>query len=317
MSERSLKVVFAIVVLLLVVAGRDVVPDGVEQRVFEYTAPGTATIITQSIPSDEPAVKILPSPPPLPPPVSTRVVSAPIYLVADLDKKESIVEHGAVKRWPLASITKLMTAAIALEEINEDEVITVSEDAWRTEGTAGNFLPGEVFGIHDLVRVLIVASSNDAGITIAEFLGPERLRALMNSKAHVLGMRETYFEEATGLSVLNQSTAKDLVLLVKYIREKYPEIFSYSQLAEVSILELRSGESRMVKNINLFAGSQDFLGGKTGYINESGGNLISLFSRSGVTLVTVVLGSDDRFLETRKLLQWFDKNILYGANSLN
>ena len=65
--------------------------------------------------------------------------------------------------------------------------------------------------------------------------------------------------------------------------------------------------SIIIRNINSFAGKKDFLGGKTGFIEESGGNLISIFSRENNLIVTMILGAGDRFLETKKLMQWFDK----------
>lgn len=210
-------------------------------------------------------------------------------------------------RWPLASLTKLMTAVVALEHLPANQVIVIDETALAAPGTAGNFAVGEEFTVNDLVRAMMAVSSNDAAVALTETMPAGEFVRLMNEKAAELGMQNTYFADGSGLSFLNQSTPADLVRLVKYIYYHQPNILTVSRLQKVDIIEKRSGNRRILWNINRFAGRPDFLGGKTGFTDEAQGNLISLFSIDGRPVLFIVfgaLGPDNRFAETEKLLNF-------------
>ena len=116
----------------------------------------------------------------------------------------------------------------------------------------------------------------------------------MNRKAAELGMNQTVFFDSTGLSPLNQSTADDISKLIKYIVNNHQEILDWSR-------EKNFGD---FPNINFFAGRPDFLGGKTGYIDESKQNLVSLFSVGNRRILIIVLGAEDRFSQTQQLLDY-------------
>lgn len=126
----------------------------------------------------------------------------------------------------------------------------------------------------------------------------------MNSYAVRFGLKDTRFVDPTGLSIGNQSTVQDLAKLTKYILINRPEIFNISREPVVTITDLTSGNSRELKNINQFAGQANFIGGKTGTTPEAVGNLISIFrgTKNGEGFIIVLLGTEDRFNETRKLL---------------
>ncbi len=249
------------------------------------------------------------------PKVNYPVLNAATFLISDLEKNENISEFKANQRWPIASITKLMTALVALQNIPSEEKITINDYALSTEGTAGDFKLGETYTLINLVKALIVASSNDAAAAIQDFYGKEKFLTLMNEKARSLNMLNTNFNESSGLSAINQSTANDLKLLVNYVYENQRNILDISTEKEVSILDLNSNSSKILRNINTFSGAPDFLGGKTGFINESGGNLVSVFLRSERPIITVVLGAGDRFEETRKLMRWFDSFVSDGSQN--
>lgn len=320
-----LKIIFALVVLVFVAIGKNIASVTKEDKmvavkvIAEYQ---TASVLAKGTlsPIQEIAfpvaksghVATISSTLTTLPQSKTKEISsiaAPIFLLGDIEKNENIAQLSANKRWPVASLTKLMTAVVALEKIPPDTFITISGGASSAEGAAGNFIPGKVFRVEDLIKAMAVVSSNQAAFAIQEFVGKEKFVLLMNAIAEHLGMHDTYFEEATGLSVLNQSTAEDLKILTRYIWKTHNEIFSFSRTPEIKILEKTSGSTIILKNINSFAGRNDFLGGKTGFINESGGNLISIFSRGGRPIITVVLGAHDRFSETNKLMQWFDQTL--------
>lgn len=209
-------------------------------------------------------------------------------------------------RWPLASLTKLMTAVVALEELDRNKIVKISPAAVAAEGPAGNLEVDEEYTVFDLLRAMLVVSSNDAAQAIAEFYGLPDFISAMNKKALALGMRETNFADATGLSFLNQSNAEDLSKLAKYIYNQHPEILEITKGKSVKIMDFSKNKVTELLNINNFAfnGHPDFLGGKTGFTDQAGGNLLSIFDYNGKKVLVIVLGTEDRFGETEKLYNW-------------
>ncbi len=195
-------------------------------------------------------------------------------------------ELNADQHWPLASLTKLMNAVVALENI--------PQDATRD----------------DLIRRMMVISDNGAADALAETLGTKNYIDLMNAKAQTLNMRQTGFSDASGLSYLNQSTVADIDKLVAYILIRHPEIFAFSKEKTIRIGAVERN------NINEFAGRPDFLGGKTGFTDEANGNLVTVFSTPSGPITIITLGSptrEDRFIETNILFEWATRHFkLYG-----
>lgn len=186
-------------------------------------------------------------------------------------------ELNTEQHWPLASLTKLMNAVTALENLPQD-------------ATRDN-----------LLQRMMVISDNDAANALAETLGTEYYVALMNAKAQTLNMRQTGFSDPSGLSYLNQSTAGDIDKLVTYILIRHPEIFAWSRAKTIRIGNMDRA------NINEFVSRPDFIGGKTGFTDEASGNLVTVFSSSTGPVTVIVLGAgarEDRFIETNILFEW-------------
>ncbi|MDO8601619.1 MAG: serine hydrolase [bacterium] len=230
-------------------------------------------------------------------------VVAAAFLAQDVSGEKLVSEYQSGYRWPIASITKLMTALIALEKIGPDQGIMMSQAAIETEGDSG-FSVGEEYTVSDLIAAMMLISSNDAAAALADYIGTPRFFDLMQEKAYELKMTETSFIDATGLSYLNQSTARDIATLVGYIYSKYPEILEVSKQPTQKITERASQLTRTLRSINSFAGSAGFEGGKTGFTDESKGNLVSLFSYNDKIYTLIVFGTTDRFAETKKLYQF-------------
>ncbi len=231
-------------------------------------------------------------------------VTAFAGIVVNLDDNRVLWVRRPTQRHPLASLTKLMTGVIAIENIGTEKSVVITDEDVRAEGDMGGFKAGETFTVPDLIAAMMLSSSNDAADALARFYGTTLFVNAMQQKANDIGMTDTSFFDPSGLSPLNQSTAEDIALLVRYIREHHPEIFALSRNKEQAIMEQTSRVSRVVKSINEFSGSPEFLGGKTGYTPEAHGNLVSLFADGGKTLLVIVLGTDDRFRETRALRAW-------------
>ncbi len=240
---------------------------------------------------------------------STAALSQPrasLYLVSFLGEDADSMALAADKHWPIASISKLMTAIVAEEEIAQSALIKVTPEAEATEGTAGGLRVGGQYTLSDLMRALLLVSSNDAAVALADEVGYDRFMAQMNAKAAELGMLDTYFKDPSGLSALNQSTLHDLKRLMTYLASAHPDILAFTCLPRAEIVERGTGTRRTLLNINKFAGREDFIGGKTGFTDDSGENLISLFSRQGKILFVGVLDAEDRFVETERALSVFD-----------
>ncbi|MCX6702730.1 MAG: serine hydrolase [Candidatus Wolfebacteria bacterium] len=228
-------------------------------------------------------------------------ITAKTVLLKYADYGPNIVNKSPEKRWPIASITKLMTAIATIEKTDLNKKITISANAAGSEGAAGDFKEGEVFRAGDLLKAMLVISSNDAAIALAESYGQTDFVNEMQRKAADIRMSQTSYVEPTGLSFLNQSTVGDLSRLAEYIYANYPEIYRITRQTEIQIQELKSGKYRKLKNIDEFAGNQDFIGGKTGYIDAAGRNLVALFTVKNRPALSVVLGSDDAFKDTKTL----------------
>lgn len=230
-------------------------------------------------------------------------VSARIYLVQNISNGSVIMENDSFNRWPIASITKLMSAIVAWDLLDHTTNVTVTKEAQSDTGGYTTLKEGEIYSVEDLVKAMLVFSSNDAAYSLSRVVGTEKFVAAMNDKARSIGMDQTSFFEPSGLSYLNQSTAHDLYLLMKYIHTSYPELLTITTKKTVSLYDSAHKIKRTFTNIDAFAGTATFKGGKTGYIDQSGENLVTLFDRGGQLISIVVLSSPDRFSETQKLLQ--------------
>ena len=235
-------------------------------------------------------------------------VLARAALVKDLSRESIYFEKNLSQRWPLASITKLMTALVALENFSKDGEVKISPRAVATEGLSGGFTVGEVFKVADLIKALLIVSSNDAATALADYLGSQKFLELMRSRAFDLGLSQTTFIDPSGLSILSQSTISDLEKLTAYILKNRPIIFEISALPQAQIKELTSMRSRLLINNNKFAGEPNFVGGKTGYTEEASGNLLSILSYKSSLFLIIVFGAEDRVEETQKLYTWLKSN---------
>jgi D-alanyl-D-alanine endopeptidase (penicillin-binding protein 7) len=167
---------------------------------------------------------------------------------------------------------------------------------------------GESYTVKDLLELMLLPSNNQAAEVVAGHYGRVEFVRLMNAKAAEWGMNQTHYAEPTGLSVSNQSTASDLARMMSRVYALYPAILQISRGRKATITEINSGKKTEISSINNFAGRADFLGGKTGFTDEAQGNLISLFSYQNRPLAIIVMGTDDRFGDTEKLLSWFKEN---------
>ncbi len=255
-------------------------------------------------------------------------IQAQSALVADLKTGEVYFRLNPTLRWPTASLTKLMTAMIALKNIDLAKPVKIGEEnagameeathsmdfPQSDSGQAGQatsaafFKPGDVYSGNDVLAAMLIISKNEAAEAFADAYGRADFMMALNAEARDIGMSSTNFSDPSGLSVANQSTALDLQKLVLNIYRNYPKIFDITRKKSATITELNSKKKITLSNINTFAGTTGFTGGKTGYTGDANGNILSVFSYGGRPVLVIVLGTDDSFGETSAILEWFEKN---------
>ncbi len=228
-------------------------------------------------------------------------------LIADLQTGAIYFGNNNNKRWPLASITKLMTATVVMDNFSMDQAVMITSEAFAADPNEKTLRVGDVYTASDLLRFLLLPSSNVAAEAFADSYGRDRFLSAMNARAIAWGMIRTHYDDPSGLSSGNQSTADDLLLLAKKIYSDYPKILPITRTAQIYVTELSSEKKVFVKSINDFAGDLDFIGGKTGYTTIADGNLLSLFQYHNRPVLIIVLGTDqaERFTNTEKLYNWY------------
>jgi len=223
-------------------------------------------------------------------------------IVVNLTSGEEIFTLQEHNRWPMASIVKLMGSIIALENMDEEQKIIISPVAIEVMGHAERFTVGDSYSVIDLISAMMIISSNVAAVALAENMPAGQFVYLMNRKASEIGMHNTRFYEPTGLSSLNQSTANDLAIFVRYTWSTFPKLFTLSARESVVIKELNLNQNVRLDNINPLAVRNNFLGGKTGTTLSANQNLVAVFSIARKNIAIIILGADDRIKETEKII---------------
>lgn len=218
------------------------------------------------------------------------------------------------KNFATASITKLMTSLVVLENYDSDQVVTVSYKAASINGSKIHLLAGEQINVRNLIFGMLVGSGNDAAIALEEHFGEGELVNLMSQKAVELGMTNTHFADASGLSLENRSTPKDLTILTKSA-SKHPLIAQALQTRAITLTSVDGGAQHLIHTTNrLLKNYSDITGVKTGYTEEAGFCLISSAKRGEHELLLVLLGAkgdDARFDESRAILDRAFENITW------
>lgn len=209
---------------------------------------------------------------------------------------------------PIASLTKIMTAIVALENLNPDEVIEVSENSVAADGDKGGLINGEKLKVKDLLYIMLMESSNDAAMALAQNnsrLTYEEFINLMNIKANELGLKNTIFKDPTGLMPENESTVLEIAELTKYTFNFYliSEILKTNQ---ITISSLDNDFVHSIANTNKLLGKlPQIIGGKTGFTEEANGCMMILYKNYDESyLIIVVLGSSQRENDVEKLIDW-------------
>ncbi len=256
---------------------------------------------------------------PLPAP---PIIGATSYLVVDARTGHQIASLEPDKAVAPASLTKLMTAYVVFKTLQEGQIqlgdeVTVSEKAWRAEGSRMFIEVGKRVSVEDLLLGMIVQSGNDASIALAEYVaGTESVFAeMMNQYANALGMLSSNFVNSTGLpDDSHYSTSRDLATLARAIINEFPEYYQWYSVKEFTFNDIRQPNRN-----NLLWRDDSVDGMKTGHTDAAGYCLVSSAQRDGMRVISVVLGTSSakaridgsqallnyafRFFETRLLFK--------------
>jgi D-alanyl-D-alanine carboxypeptidase (penicillin-binding protein 5/6) len=232
------------------------------------------------------------------------------YILIEPNTNTVIAEFNSTSEIEPASMTKIMTAYVAADQISNeliaiDDEVLVSEKAWRMEGSRMFIEAGKKVSVSDLLKGIIIQSGNDASVAIAEYVGgTERgFVDLMNAYAGSLDMSNTIFQNSTGLPADNHfSSAKDLAILTSNLITKFPEIYSFYKEKQFTFNEIKQ------LNRNKLLWRDDSSDGvKTGHTKAAGYCLVGSAKRGDMRLITVVAGSDsdnNRFMASQRLLEY-------------
>lgn len=240
-------------------------------------------------------------------------LTAASSLVWDSASSTPLWNQNIDEKRPIASITKLITATVVLENTTLEEEVIVSEEAVSTEGHAGLLMAGERLNVATLLQAMLLESSNDAAAALAEHVenktGTNFVR-LMNSRADAMGMHNSEFRDPAGLVDEGAySTARDLVTLLEQLRttDQYETVWDILHESKLTAFSLDGTVVHTFESTNPFLEELGgVLGGKTGYTQAAGESMVLVVSAPDESreLYYIVLGSEDRFADIRTLINW-------------
>lgn len=252
------------------------------------------------------------------------IIGAKSYLMIDAKTGHELAALEPDQRLAPASLTKLMTAYVVFAALSQDQIrledeVTISEKAWRTDGSRMFIEVGKRVSVRDLLLGMIVQSGNDASVALAEHVaGSEGVFAeMMNQNAAALGMLSSSFRNSTGLPDDDHySTARDLATLARAIIREFPEYYKWYSVREFTWNDIKQ------PNRNRLLWRDDSVDGmKTGRTDDAGWCLVSSAKRDDMRVIAVVLGtsSDKARIDGSQALinygfRFFETRLLYAAD---
>ncbi len=228
-------------------------------------------------------------------------------IAKDLNKKELIFAKDEQKISQPASLTKIMTAIIAIESGRMNEVVTITKDMIRVEPTKANLRVGEKFYLKDLVIAAMVMSANDAAMSVGVFLGDgniDNFVARMNKKAKAIGMKNTNFTNPCGFDIGDHhSTALDLLYLSEYAIKNS----TYNEMAKLKRHDFKALNTKRnyaaYTHNKLLNNYKYAVGIKTGYTQKAGPCLIARAKNGNKDILVVMLNSEHRWHDIRTIFE--------------
>jgi D-alanyl-D-alanine carboxypeptidase len=284
------------------------------QKVFELVSVGTPILVfEEKLTSDDFSYQ------------NNLDIEAKSWLIADL-KNNFVIDGSNIKeKIPVASLTKLMTALVAIEYINIENLVSV--DSKSIVSTSKSRLKsGEKYSVYQLLFPLLLESSNESAEALANYLGRNLFIQRMNSKAKAIGMINTNFVDPSGSGAENISTTEDLFVLAKYIYNNRRFVFDLANTEKMKKITATYGSPiwKDLGNFNNFTNIAGFVGGKNGQSTSALQTNASVFEKKvsmvdefgeltfeNRPVVFITLGSENVKKETEKMLKLFDEKFAH------
>lgn len=261
------------------------------------------------VPTTRSQTTVLAKPAPLPVKQSAEiqpVVGAKSALLIDLPSATTLYAKDPDRTLPIASLTKLLTAVIVAERLKPDDVATVPPLASGLEESRLGLIPGDQLRVEDLLAGLLIASANDAALTLATKVSgsEEAFVKLMNERAVALGLSHTNFANASGYGRgENVSNTRDLAVISRSALAE-PRIRTLVVIKDLEVTSLTGQKYPIATTDQLLGSYLPIAGLKTGTSDAAGPCLISLLSAGDRQVLAIVLNSPNRFQENKAMLDW-------------
>lgn len=258
--------------------------------------------------------------------IEEPTLTAHAYIVQRVDNHVILAKRRDGKPLAPASLIKIMTAAIAVETIPKNTPLTFSKETREVEEKRSPAKAGETYTLEHVLQFALIESGNDAAMLLAASAAPlilaeqgefqtftfaervERFTMAMNEKAIKLGLKHSYFKNPTGLDEEGQyASAEDIATTLEYVWRTHPELLEISRIYETTISS-ETEEMYTIQNTNMLL--KEFpaiIGSKTGFTDNAKGALAMMYPIRPHGIVSIViLGSEDRFGDGRKIIQWLE-----------
>jgi serine-type D-Ala-D-Ala carboxypeptidase (penicillin-binding protein 5/6) len=240
--------------------------------------------------------------------IKRPIIDAKAALVYDYKSSKVLYEKNISEQLPIASLTKILSAMIVLDNFNLDEVVSIGKSSIRVDGEKQDLYVDEQITVENLLMMMLIESSNDAAYALANYSEHHEFNFIerMNNTARSLGMMDSLFLDPAGLNDLAYSSADDLLKLIIKALE-YDFIWDSTLQNEVVVESINEGVKHNLLNTNKLLGVIDGInGGKTGYTDAALGCMILIFNVTDYPsdIVSIVIGSQDRFRDTTSLIDW-------------
>lgn len=238
--------------------------------------------------------------------------SANSAILMDMDTKRILYSKNINEVRSVASISKIMTAILAIESGKLNDIVTIGDEIDKSYGSGIYIEKGEKISLRDLVYGLMLRSGNDASLAIAQYVGQDKFINMMNNKAKEIGMLNTVFNNPNGLDEEkgNYSTAYDMALLTSYAMENK----EYRKIVNTRNHVVKTNKKTYVwtNKHKLLIGNSYITGGKTGFTKKAKRTLVTTANKNNMNLVVVTLNDGNDFSDHKKLLDYgFDNYYRY------
>jgi len=234
--------------------------------------------------------------------VLSQMLSAKAVQVIDAKSGAVLFSKNAQALEYPASTTKLMTALVSRDVYQLDEVFIITAED-QTTGTVIDLQPGETLSVRELLTASLIQSANDAALTLANHYptGYEAFIELMNQKSHLLHLDQTHFSNPMGIDEASQqTTAHDLALLAREVMKD--ELLT--SLVGIKTTKIGTQIQHTLYNTHELLGKEGVIGVKTGTTELAGEVLITLIKDDNQEILIVLMGSQNRYAETQRLINW-------------